>query len=409
MSRVTEMETKVQNLQASAFRAFEGMKTDKKNRMGGDVYDANGVQLAELHDLIKELNDSTKELERARAYERDFKRVSDLEGNRAERKFEQGAYGAVADTRSLSEQFLQASNYAKQVNKKQVSAVLSGLDLKTLMTNSSGFAPKNDRSNVVVFSPQRRLMVADLIPQDLTENSIVKYMEETTFTNSAAMVAEGGSISEAALAYTQRSVPVEKNATWIPVTEEQLEDVPSLRGLIDYRLTYMLQLKEEDQLLTGNGTSPNLQGFLTKTGVQTQARGTDSIQDSIYKAISNVRTGGAAEPSAVIMNPADWQLARLATTTSGDYLFGVITEEGVERIWGKPVVITPAQTQGTALVGDFAMYSHISRKAGIRIDISDSHSDYFTSGKLAIRAEERLSLEIYRAAAFCKVTGVSGS
>lgn len=409
MNRMTQLETEVQNLQESAFRTLESMQTDKKNRMGGDVYDANGVQLAGLHDLIKDLNESTKELERARNYERDYKRTNEADANRAERKFEQGAFGNVPDTRSLSEQFLQASNYAKQVNKKQVSAVLASLDLKTLMTNSSGFAPANNRSNVVVFSPQRRLMIADLIPQDLTENAIVKYMEETTFTNSAATVSEGGSIPEAALAYTQQSATVEKIATWLPVTEEQLEDVPSLRGLIDFRLTYMLQLKEEDQILGGNGTAPNLQGFLSKSGVLTQVRGTDSIQDCIYKAISNVRTSGQAEPSAVIMNPADWQLARLSTTTTGEYLFGVTTEEGVERIWGKPVVITPAQTQGTALVGDFAMYSHISRKAGIRIDISDSHSDYFTSGKLAIRAEERLSLEIYRAAAFCKATSLGVS
>ncbi len=405
MSNLRQLESKVQDLQERAFRAYEGSKADMKSRQNGDSHAGSGVSFAELEDMIRELDAANKELERARNY----KNASESEANRVERKFEQGAYGTLADTRPLSEQFLEASAFGKQVNKKQVSAVLPNFNVKTLMSTSSGFAPANPRGNEVVLSPQRRLMIADLIPQDITENSIVKYMEETTYTNNAAAVAEGGSIPEAALAYTQQSSLVEKIATWLPVTLEQLEDVPSLRGLIDYRLSYMLQLKEEDQLLAGNGTAPNLQGFLTKTGILTQARGTDSIQDCMYKAISLIRNSGFAEPSAVVMHPADWQAVRLATTTTGEYLFGVTTEAGVERIWGKPVVITPAQTQGVALVGDFAMYSHISRRAGIRIDISDSHSDYFTSGKLAIRAEERLSLEIYRASAFCKVTGLAGS
>lgn len=289
----------------------------------------------------------------------------------------------------------------------RIAIEIPGVNLKTLMTTAAGFAPETARTRRVVLSALRRPMVADLIPQDTTSESSVKFMTETTHTNNAAFVAEGGTKGEAALAFTATTRQVETLAVWLPVTMQQLEDVDGMQALINNRLTLMLQHAEEVGLLTGDGNTPNLLGFYTAV-TQAQAKGADPTPTAILKAFGLVQdTVGFADVTGIIMHPNDWISIATLQDTTGRYILGDPGGQEPNRyLWGVPVVVTPAATENTAILGDFQQYSHISRKMGIRIDISDSHSDFFIKNQLAIRAEERLSLEIYRITAFAEVTGI---
>lgn len=307
---------------------------------------------------------------------------------------EHNSYKSVGFHRDMTQ-------YAIELNDIDVTPAM-----KTTMSTTAGFAPPNDRGPVVVPFALRRPMVGDLIPVDETTVSSVKFMEETTFTNAAAGVTEGNAKPESTLAFTERNQPVEVIATYIPVTNQQLDDVPAIRGVIDNRLMTMVALKEEDYLLNGTGTPPQLLGFLVKSGTNVQARGADSNVDAIFKGAQLVRTTGFAEPSGIVLHPDNWTTIRLMKTADGLYIWGSPAEPGPDRIFGKPVVVTTAMTSGTALTGDFQLYSHISRRMGITVIVGFINDD-LVRNKRTILAELRESLEIYRASAFSKITGLN--
>ena len=255
-------------------------------------------------------------------------------------------------------------------------------------------------------SAQRPVQVTDLVPSIPWGQAAYKYMEETTFTNNAAEAAEGGTYGEAAFALTERTSPVQKPSVWLPVTDEQLEDVDGIGAYIDLRLPFMLRQRLDGQILTGNGTSPNLRGVNNVAGIQTQAKGADPAPDAVYKAIVKVEVTGRAMPNAVVFHQTDWQGIRLLRTADGIYIWGNPSERGPEFIWGLQVVKSDAQTLGTAVVGDWANFSLLALRRGIEVQVSNSHSTFFVEGKQAVRADMRAALVFTRPAAFCTVTGL---
>jgi HK97 family phage major capsid protein len=256
----------------------------------------------------------------------------------------------------------------------------------------------------------KRLVIADLLASGTTGSNAVTYMKETTFTNAAATVAEGASKPESTLVFDQVTDLVQKIAHWLPVTEEMLEDVAQIRSYIDARLRLGVQLAEEDQLLNGNGTPPNIRGILARAGLTAaQARGADTNADAIFKQITTIATTVFVQPDGIVLNPANWQTVMLAKDANGQY-YGpgpFAAPQMSNRLWGLPTVPTPTIASGTALVGDFGGSAQVFRKDGIRVEASNSHNDYFIKNLVAIRAEERLALAVYREAAFGTVTGLN--
>ncbi len=276
-------------------------------------------------------------------------------------------------------------------------------ETKATMERTAGWAPESTRIPRIVGMALSDLVVTDLLPVANTSQPLIKYMEETTYSNSALEKAEKADSPEATLALTERSVTVQKIAVHLNVTEEQLADVDQVAGYVDARLRTMVLRRLETQIVAGDGNAPNLMGFIN-AGVAAQAKGGDDVIDAIYKAMDKVRTPGEAQPNAIIIHPTNWQPVRLAKTSLG-YVWGHPSEVGPTRIFGVPVVVTSNIAAGTALTGDFVNYAQLWMRQGVEVQVGYIASN-FIAGISTVRVTLRAALAIYRLTAFCTVTGL---
>lgn len=254
-----------------------------------------------------------------------------------------------------------------------------------------------------------RLVVADLLAPGTTDSNLIKYVKESVFTNAAAAVAQGAAKPESTLTFAPASASVEKIAHWFAVTEEMLEDFAQTQSVIDARLRLGLSIAEEDELLNGSGVSPHLPGLMGLAGLTAaQARGADSNADAIFKQITAIAAATFLTPDAFVMHGTNWQTIQLTKNAAGNYLgSGPWAAAQTPTLWGLPGAITPKIVLGTALVGAFKAAAQFFRKGGVRVEASNSHSDFFIKNLVAIRGEERGALAVYREAAFGKVTGLA--
>lgn len=398
-------QTKLAEMFAAAKQADGTYDFGKVDGLEGDT--AGRVeQIRKMNDELDSLGAEVKSLAELREMHESAERAAEAASKPAAKGLHPRQGGVdEAVVKSFGQMVAESDIVMKRAGEAKF-ALPNGVEVKTLFQTSAGWAPETIRTGKLVESAQRPVQILDLIPGATTDQSAVVYMEETTFTNNAAETAEAGAYPEGALALTEVSSPVRKISVFLPVTDEQLEDVASVQSYINNRLTFMLRQRLDQQVVTGDGTPPNLSGILDRSGLQTQALGADPVADAIHKAITKVRVTGRAMPDAVALHSNDWQQIRLVRTTDGIYIWGSPSEAGPASIWGLPVVLTEALTEGTGLVGDFRNFSQLSIRRNVTVKVSDSHSDYFVNGKQAIRADLRASLEIFRPAAFCQVTGI---
>lgn len=431
MPTIKEVREKLAAKQDELGKVFTEAKTDdgqldfNKVKCLGDAVKGSIAVAAKVKEMNAECNALAEEAETLEAAEKAAKDHADRERVRSRLPMPDNSKGDNRQrvVKSLGELFSSEKSYEEWLGRGKPQGIDFAYDIypsdvlakgmlvetlmtKALMSTGSGYAPESLRLPGFVEAVTRPLQLIDIIPMSQTGADTVKYMEETTRTHAAAETAEGGAYAESTFVFTERSSDVRKITDSLPVTDEQLDDVPMMNGYINGRLTFGIRQRLDTQAYVGNGTAPNLRGIVNVSGIQTQAKGVDPVPDAFFKAMTKIRTVGRAIPTHHVMHPTDWQNIRLLRTTDGIYIWGSPSEAGPERMWGLPVVQNEARAAGSGMVGSFqpAWISAFERK-GVNIQVGYVGTQ-FTEGKRTVRGDMRVALVVTRPAAFCDVTGL---
>lgn len=273
----------------------------------------------------------------------------------------------------------------------------------TVVGSDTTVAP--DRKPGVVGGAFQMLTMESLFPAVPTSSNAIEFTKENVFTNNAAEAAEGASKAESSLTFTLVNMPISTVAHWIKISRQLAMDHAALAAYVDLRMRYGVDRKVESQLVSGDGTAPNISGILD-TGNFTAHGYADAALGSTLKKLVLIRKimgdlWAAGYPAnAIVLNPADWAQIEIDIFTANTNMVAFKYDEGGRPIlFGVPVVQSVGMTADSFAVGAFGSAATLYNREGVVVEMSDSDSDNFTKNLITLRAERRLALATERPAA----------
>jgi HK97 family phage major capsid protein len=294
-----------------------------------------------------------------------------------------------AKAMSAAEEFVKSEQY-KQLVAGNVQR--ARIEVKNTVTSGSTTVFPDQRAGVIPgsFVP---LTVRDVLRAIPVTSNMVNSLREASWTNSAAEVSQGAAKNESDVTFEQYNVPITTVAHWIKISNQLLADAPAVVAYIESRLRDGLAQRIENQLINGNGTSPNLSGF-TDSGNFTAY--TPTSDDNLADAINRIKyTMWAAGnmPDTVIVNPSDWgALERIRESAgTGTYLYGLPGTQAGMNPFGLRVVLSTYLNTGKIIVAKMSDSAILYNRSGAVVEMGFVGND-FTNNLITLRCEERLGL-----------------
>lgn len=284
----------------------------------------------------------------------------------------------------------------------EVKAVDMGLNVS--ITNGPGAYFTSVQPGVRVL-PNRRVHMRQIIPTGTMSSTSLTYIRETGGTGDLNTWAENsGEKPQIDRQFEEITVPAEYIAGWLRVSRKMLDDMAAFRSYLQMRLLEMYLKVEDFQVLSGNGTSPNLEGIL-EVAVQNTTTAGPNIE-RLVRGIAQLESSDYVATGIVLHPAAYYDIALNKASGSGEYdLPGIVViQNGQLYVAGVPVYKTTAIDYDTYIIGDWEMGAQLFIREQPTVGFFEEDGNNVTTNRITVRIEGRVALAIYRAEAFVQGT-----
>ncbi|MEQ9941060.1 phage major capsid protein [Pectobacterium aroidearum] len=251
-------------------------------------------------------------------------------------------------------------------------------------------------------APKQRLFIRDLIAPGRTGSPAIFWVQQTGFTNNAAVVPEGTTKPYSNIEFATKITPVTTIAHMFKASKQILDDFAQLQSTIDAEMRYGLKYVEEQEILFGDGTGVHLHGIVPQASAFSAAFAVEKQNGIDDLRLAMLQAQLARFPaSGHVLHFIDWAKIELTKDTLGRYILANPSALVGPTLWGLPVVATEtAAFQGKFLTGAFNAAAQLFDREDANVVISTENADDFEKNMISIRCEERLALAVKRPEAF---------
>jgi len=249
-------------------------------------------------------------------------------------------------------------------------------------------------------APVRPLLISDIIQWGTTSSNMVDWIERTGKTDGSATRVEGATMAMGDVTYTEKSTKVQIISEYMKVTNESLKDVDFLNSEINSELLSDLRITLDTQLLSGDGSAPNLSGIITNATTWAAGDFATNITspnnaDVLRVGLNQIWIAGKGKfmPNYILMHPTDVATLDLAKIADGRYIEIPFYDAEGKTVASVPIIQNVGITAGTFLIGDFQKAKGFIRDA-LTIRIFDQNENDPLFNRSTVTGNVRVAFRI---------------
>ena len=304
---------------------------------------------------------------------------------------------AIAQKQSVAHEVIEKKTFGQEVlGSDGIKSFIAGetnrgrVEIKNTIVNSGNASSTHDQLSGVVAGAFRQLSVMPTVMQGSASSNIIYYSKELSYTNAAAVTAEGVAKPESTLTFVEVNVAVKTIPTFLRVSKQALDDSTFLASYIERRLRHGVNNAVENYII-----NDATDGWLAAANSTVTS---PLLTVDVFGLANKMKMEVIAadyEPSYFYMNPVNWGNAETERRASGDNAFvaasgavSYVNNGLTPLLWGLSVVLSNNIPVGKIVCKSADADMYANRESTV-VEMFEQDGDNVTKNLITVRAETR--------------------